>query len=44
MYNNRLITEQQRDEFINAIQCLNVTIEMAPDSIKMLEEKLKELD
>ena len=44
MYNNRLITEQQRDEFINAIQCLNVTIEMAPGSIKMLEEKLKKLD
>lgn len=44
MYNNHLINEQQKDEFINAIQSLNAIIEMAPDSIKMLEEKLKKLD
>ena len=44
MYNNNLINEQQRDEFINTIQCLNVIIETTPDNIKLLEEELKKLD
>lgn len=44
MFEKNLISEQQREEVINTINSLNITISETPNNIKVLEEKLKGFD